>query len=59
MKGPGHGRKERRLRRKEDNERLAKESRFWRNAQSAIQLGHNKPVNRQAAKDLSYRKRGR
>ena len=47
--------RERRLRRKEDNERLAKESRFWKNARSAIQLGYNKPVNRQAAKDLNWR----
>lgn len=43
----------RKRRRKEDTERLAKEARFWRKKQSAIQLGYNKPVNRQAAKDLS------
>ena len=45
--------RERKLRRRRDNERLAEEARFWRKSQSAIQLGHTKPVNRQAAKDLS------
>ena len=45
----------RKLRRKADNEALAKEARFWRKEQSALQLGHNKPVNRQAAKDLSHK----
>jgi hypothetical protein len=56
---PPISKRERKLRRRVDNERLAKESRFWKKARSAIQQGHYKPVNRQAAKDLNSVKRER
>jgi DNA-binding FadR family transcriptional regulator len=44
----------RKLARKIRNEVLAKEARFWRNAPSAERLGYSRPVNRQAAKELSF-----
>jgi hypothetical protein len=38
-----------------ENEELAKVARFWRKEKSAIQLGYDRPVNRQAVKDLSFK----
>jgi hypothetical protein len=46
----------RKLKRKADNAAYSKDERSWRNVKSALQLGHDKPVNRQASKDLSHEK---
>ena len=47
----------RKLRRKQRNEELAKEARFWRKERSMFELGYTKPVNQQAARDLSHKRR--
>ena len=42
----------RKLKHRMANEQLAKATRFWSRPRTAEQLGHDKPVNRQAAEDL-------
>jgi len=42
----------RKLKRRIANEEPAKQAEFWNRPRAAEQLGHDKPVNRQAAKDL-------
>lgn len=42
----------RKLQRKAQNDLFSKEARFWKAPNTAIQLGNDKPVNRQAARDL-------
>jgi len=50
----------RKLRRKVENEALAKIARFWRKPGSAERIGSAQPVNRQAAKELAHKpRRGR
>jgi hypothetical protein len=38
-----------------ENDRLAREAKFWNTPRSAEQLGYTKPVNSQAAKELGWR----
>ena len=45
----------RKLRRRIANEHLVREARFWNNPRSAEQMGNDKPINRQAAKELRVR----
>jgi hypothetical protein len=45
----------RKLRRRIVNDRLAAEARFWKRPRSADQMGHDKPVDRQAGKELHGR----
>ena len=42
----------RKLKRRIANEELAKQAEFWNRPRTAEHLGHDKPVDRQAAKDL-------
>jgi hypothetical protein len=42
----------RKLKRRIADEELARYAKFWNRPRSAEQLGHDKPVNRQAANDL-------
>jgi len=46
----------RKAQRRRDNDELAKSARFWRKPGSAERLGHERPVNRAAARELSHRK---
>jgi hypothetical protein len=41
------------------NDRLAKEARFWDTPRTAEQTGSRRPINRQAAKELSGDRKGR
>jgi hypothetical protein len=47
----------RKLRRRVENDAYAKDARFWLNLKSADRMGYKKPVNRQAAKELSHKRR--
>jgi hypothetical protein len=47
----------RKLRRKTENEALAKVARFWKKPGSAERLGHTRPVDRQAANELAHKPR--
>jgi hypothetical protein len=46
----------RKLRRKAENDAHAKDARFWLNIKSADRMGYKKPVDRQAAKELSHKR---
>jgi len=46
----------RKLRRRASNDRLARDAKFWAKPRSAEQMGYTKPVNKQAAKELSGRR---
>jgi DNA-binding FadR family transcriptional regulator len=45
----------RKLRRRIENEAYAKDARFWRNPRSAERIGYTRPIDRQAAKELSHK----
>lgn len=45
-------RAKRKKRRRIEAESYAKDARFWRNQKSADRLGYNRPVDKQASKDL-------
>jgi hypothetical protein len=47
----------RKLKRRAENDAYAKEARFWEKPKTALRLGYDRPVNRQAAKDLSAKRR--
>jgi hypothetical protein len=40
------------LRRRVENDAYAKEARFWEKPKTALRMGHDKPINQQAAKEL-------
>jgi hypothetical protein len=47
----------RKLRRRIENDVYAKEARFWANPKTAVRMGYDKPVNRQAARELVHKPR--
>lgn len=47
----------RRRQRRRDNDELAKSAKYWRKPGSAERLGHTRPVDRDAARALSHRKK--
>jgi len=46
----------RKMRRRVDNDAYAREARFWEKPKTPLRMGYDKPVNRQAAKDLTARR---
>jgi hypothetical protein len=46
----------RKLRRRAENNSYGKDARFWSNFKSADRMGYKKPVNRQASKEISYKR---
>jgi hypothetical protein len=46
----------RKLRRRSENDAYAKEARFWANPKTALRMGYNKPVDRQAALELNQKR---
>jgi hypothetical protein len=48
----------RKRRRRIENDAYAKGARFWRNLKSADRLDYHRPVNKQAARNLSHKDRG-
>jgi hypothetical protein len=42
----------RKLRRRAENDVYAKEIPFWSNPKTALRMGYDKPINRQAVKEL-------
>jgi hypothetical protein len=49
----------RKLRRRIENDQLAEQAQFWDRPRSAEQKGYDKPINRQAAKELRPPRRAR
>ena len=46
----------RKLRRRVENDAYAKEARFWEKPKTALRMGYDKPIDRQAVKDLRARR---
>ena len=46
----------RKLRRRVENDAYAKEARFWEKPKTALRMGYDKPIDRQASKELSHKK---
>jgi len=47
----------RKIRRRQEAEAYAATARFWRNTKSADRMLHDKPINRQAAQELSQKRK--